>query len=97
VFLLSKTRTMEKVQKPSNSVCYTPLSEPYKIYVNIFISHKNSDIYLFNVYKTIFKCTQVDRIPAVRLYFICSAIINYLYDMKLGYFRKVYKHKSGKN
>jgi hypothetical protein len=27
--------TMEKVQKPSNSVCYTPSSEPYKIYRKI--------------------------------------------------------------
>jgi hypothetical protein len=23
---------MDKVQKPSNSVCYTPWSEPYRIY-----------------------------------------------------------------
>jgi hypothetical protein len=26
---------MEKVQKPSNSVCYTPSSEPYRIYMTI--------------------------------------------------------------
>jgi hypothetical protein len=26
---------MEKVQKPSNSVCYTPSSEPFKIYCKI--------------------------------------------------------------
>jgi hypothetical protein len=25
-------RTMEKVQKPSNSECYTPSSEPFRIY-----------------------------------------------------------------
>jgi hypothetical protein len=25
-------RTMEKFQKPSNSECYTPSSEPYRIY-----------------------------------------------------------------
>jgi hypothetical protein len=31
-FYSTKHRTREKVQKPSNSVCYTPLSEPYKIY-----------------------------------------------------------------
>jgi hypothetical protein len=28
---LRKHRTMEKVQKSSNSVCYTPSSQPYKI------------------------------------------------------------------
>jgi hypothetical protein len=28
---VSKTETMEKVQKPSNSVCYTLSSEPFRI------------------------------------------------------------------
>jgi hypothetical protein len=34
VFLSSdfRIRTMDEVQKPINSVCYTPLSEPYRIY-----------------------------------------------------------------
>jgi hypothetical protein len=38
---------MDKVRKPSNSVCYTPSSEPYRIYLglNILLSH----IILFNV------------------------------------------------
>jgi hypothetical protein len=31
-FYYQEHRTMEKVQKPSNSVYYTPSSEPYKIY-----------------------------------------------------------------
>jgi hypothetical protein len=31
----SKIRTMDKVQNPSNSVCYTPSSEPYRIYFKI--------------------------------------------------------------
>jgi hypothetical protein len=26
-------RTMDKVQKPSNPMCYTPSSEPFKIYL----------------------------------------------------------------
>jgi hypothetical protein len=26
---------MEKVQKPSNSVCYTPLSEPFRNYLHL--------------------------------------------------------------
>jgi hypothetical protein len=29
---LFRIRTMDKVRKPSNSVCYTPSSEPYRIY-----------------------------------------------------------------
>jgi hypothetical protein len=32
-----KIRTMDKVQKPSNSVCYTPSSEPYRIYMSTCI------------------------------------------------------------
>jgi hypothetical protein len=28
---------MEKVQKPSNSECYTPSSEPFRIYMKIII------------------------------------------------------------
>jgi hypothetical protein len=28
---------MDKVQKPSNSVCYTPSSEPYRIYSSTFL------------------------------------------------------------
>jgi hypothetical protein len=31
-FLFSRTPGMNKVQKPSNSECYTPLSEPFRIY-----------------------------------------------------------------
>jgi hypothetical protein len=31
-FFLFRIRTMDKVRKPSNSVCYTPSSEPYTIY-----------------------------------------------------------------
>jgi hypothetical protein len=38
VFLLPKHRTMENVQEPSKSVCYTPKSEPYEIYVP-FVSY----------------------------------------------------------
>jgi hypothetical protein len=30
-FYFVEHRTMEKVQKPSNSVCYTPSSEPFRI------------------------------------------------------------------
>jgi hypothetical protein len=30
---------MKKVQKPSNSVCYTPSSEPFRIYSDIFCFH----------------------------------------------------------
>jgi hypothetical protein len=33
VFLLPKHQTMEKVQKRSNSIYYTPSSESYKIYL----------------------------------------------------------------
>jgi hypothetical protein len=35
-FYSQEHRTMEKVQNPSNSVCYTPSSELYKIYVWTF-------------------------------------------------------------
>jgi hypothetical protein len=31
--IIIKIRTMDKVRKPSNSVCYTPSSEPYRIYI----------------------------------------------------------------
>jgi hypothetical protein len=37
VFYSLEYRTMEKVQKPSNSMCYTPLSEPFRIYKIIYI------------------------------------------------------------
>jgi hypothetical protein len=30
IFLTLEYRTMEKVQKPSNSECYTPSSEPFR-------------------------------------------------------------------
>jgi hypothetical protein len=30
--VIIKIRTMDKVRNPSNSVCYTPSSEPYRIY-----------------------------------------------------------------
>jgi hypothetical protein len=37
---------MEKVQKPSNSECDTPSSEPFRIYLNIdvFYSHICNDL-----------------------------------------------------
>jgi hypothetical protein len=38
VFALPRTRTMEKVQQPSNSVCYTPSSESFKITYEAFSS-----------------------------------------------------------
>jgi hypothetical protein len=39
----SVVRTMEKSKKPSNPVCYTPLSEPFRIYLNsvAFSPHAN--------------------------------------------------------
>jgi hypothetical protein len=33
VFYFIENRTIEKAQKPSNSVCYTPSSEPFRIYI----------------------------------------------------------------
>jgi hypothetical protein len=33
--VIIKIRTMDKVRNPSNSVCYTPSSEPYRIYIMI--------------------------------------------------------------
>jgi hypothetical protein len=36
VFYSLEYRTMEKVQKPSNSVCYTPSSEPFRIYLCVY-------------------------------------------------------------
>jgi hypothetical protein len=33
LFSLIRIRTIKKVRKPSNSVCYTPSSEPYRIYI----------------------------------------------------------------
>jgi hypothetical protein len=37
---------MDEVRKPSNSACYTPSSEPYRIYLLITISHWNfNDLY----------------------------------------------------
>jgi hypothetical protein len=35
VYIVFRIWMMDKVQKPSNSVCYTPLSEPYRIYPKI--------------------------------------------------------------
>jgi hypothetical protein len=35
----SIVQTMEKVQKPSNSVCYTLLSEPFRIYYCYLVSY----------------------------------------------------------
>jgi hypothetical protein len=31
ILKITEHRTMEKVQNPSNSVCYTPSSEPFKM------------------------------------------------------------------
>jgi hypothetical protein len=31
--MLGKIRTMDRVRKPNISVCYTPSSEPYSIYL----------------------------------------------------------------
>jgi hypothetical protein len=36
LLLLGKFRTMDKVRKPNISVCYTPSSEPYSIYIFSF-------------------------------------------------------------
>jgi hypothetical protein len=37
VFCSLEYRTMDKVQKPSNSVCHPPLSEPFRIYKEILV------------------------------------------------------------
>jgi hypothetical protein len=37
MFYFLEYRTMENVQKPSNSVCYTPSPEPFRIYHLIFL------------------------------------------------------------
>jgi hypothetical protein len=45
-----KIRTMDKVQKPNISVCYTPSSEPYsiyKLYVFIGCTYVIVDLILF--------------------------------------------------
>jgi hypothetical protein len=35
-----KYQTMGKVQKPNNSVCYTPSSKPFRIYLkNLAVAH----------------------------------------------------------
>jgi hypothetical protein len=34
---------MEKVQKPSNSVCYTPPSEPFRIFYECFEQKENKE------------------------------------------------------
>jgi hypothetical protein len=34
---------MDKVRKPNISVCYTPSSEPYSIYLNLLLHRCNSD------------------------------------------------------
>jgi hypothetical protein len=37
-------RTMEKVQKPSNSMCYTESSEPFRIYFNLLLPFQSNYI-----------------------------------------------------
>jgi hypothetical protein len=39
VFYLLEYRMMEKVQKPSNSVCYTTSSEPFRIYFYLCVGN----------------------------------------------------------
>jgi hypothetical protein len=34
-FRFLEHRMMDKVQKPSNPECYTPSSEPFKIYISL--------------------------------------------------------------
>jgi hypothetical protein len=41
-FLFSRIPDDGKVQKPSNSVCYTPLFEPFRIYVWNEVRRKKS-------------------------------------------------------
>jgi hypothetical protein len=36
---LSIVRTMENVQKHSNSECYTPSSEPFRIYLDVILAY----------------------------------------------------------
>jgi hypothetical protein len=40
--VIIKIRTMDKVRNPSNSVCYTPSSEPYRIYLNSVVVRYNT-------------------------------------------------------
>jgi hypothetical protein len=55
-FFFLEYQRMNKVQKPSNSKCYTPLSEPFRIYMN---KHVNSatvqTLCPSNLYLCIFK------------------------------------------
>jgi hypothetical protein len=37
--IIIKIRTMDKVRNPSNSVCYTPSSEPYRIYMVVIVEN----------------------------------------------------------
>jgi hypothetical protein len=39
VFYTLEYRTMENVQNPSNSMCYTPSSEPFRIYKILYAYH----------------------------------------------------------
>jgi hypothetical protein len=37
-------RTMDKFQNPSNSICYTPSSEPFKIYFQHYLRTKQTEV-----------------------------------------------------
>jgi hypothetical protein len=36
-YIFLEYRMMDKVQEPSNSVCYTPSSEPFRIYMSLHV------------------------------------------------------------
>jgi hypothetical protein len=44
VFYILEYQMMEKVQTPSDSECYTPLSEPFKIYIECLTELKLSSV-----------------------------------------------------
>jgi hypothetical protein len=43
-------RTMDKVQKPSNPECYTPSSEPFRIYVQVRNKHTGTQVWEYECY-----------------------------------------------